>query len=230
MDDRAWVGPATHCPAGWLEYQSVEALLAAPCSPNWIVLDDRAGVLRESDFGRLYGYAPLAKIERIVGPWRAGVGRTDPQWPLATTRRDDSLSTGVSSTDEATWHPLTSGYDDLATEATLPDLAGLIFDVQITDTELRKMWIDWLAHSGGELSCAGQVDVLICDNFHTSHEDALSVVRCVVMLAPDPWNADSPLNSDGTQSKQPQKLVVSVLDSPARVMQRVMAILPRVTL
>jgi hypothetical protein len=226
MDDRVWVGPTSRCPAGWSVCDSIEALLTTPGTPSWIVVDDQAGVLRESGFARLYEHFPLTKIERIVGPWRAGVGRTDPQWPLVTTRREQCIS-GANTCLETAWSPLTSGYDDLAVEDAVPNLTGLAFNIQITDLELREMWADWLTCSGGELRSTGQVDVLIRDTSQAVPVDELSGARCIVTLAPDPWNTATTSSTDNLQRGQAFTLAVSILDSPARVTQRALAILPR---
>ncbi len=230
MDDCVWVGPEFLCPAGWSTCESVPSLLTLPVSPRVIGIDDPAAVLRESDFARLFSCAPLARIERVIGPWRAGVGRTDPQWPLATTLREVPLG-GLDSIDGLTWSPLTSSYDDLATEAPVVDLAGTRFGIQISDVELREMWADWLTLSGGELS-NDRVDVLIRD---TAVRDTLrfgDAIRCLVMLSPAPWNAvpgDRGSRSEIRQeSAPPHEITVSVLDSPSRIMQRVMAAIERV--
>jgi hypothetical protein len=122
---------------------------------------------------------------------------------------------------------LTSGYDDLAVEDAVPNLTGLAFNIQITDLELREMWADWLTCSGGELRSTGQVDVLIRDTSQAVPVDELSGARCIVTLAPDPWNTATTSSTDNLQRGQAFTLAVSILDSPARVTQRALAILPR---
>ena len=89
MDEQAWVGPAEQAPLGWTVFPSLEALLDSPLRAERIVLDDRAAVLREADFLKVYAHSPLAQITRCVGPWRAGIGRTDPAWPLVTAQASD---------------------------------------------------------------------------------------------------------------------------------------------
>lgn len=225
MDDQIWVGQDSHTPAGWQGCGSVEALLRLPGSPRKIVVIDRPAALRQADFDMLFSYAPLAKIERLVGPWRAGLGRTDPQWPLATTRRDDMTSdVDVPSTSD--WCPLTSGYDDLAVEGSFPELHGLTFRVQINDAELREMWVDWLTQSGGSLSETSQVDVLIRDCPDSRSAPTVTTKLCVVTLSHDPWNAAAA----ATDCLFSRELVVSVLDSPARIMQRALSASQRATL
>lgn len=232
MDDRVWVGPASRCPSGWTSVESIEAILANPATPAWVVVDDPSGVLREADFTNLYGHVPFARIERVVGSWRAGVGRTDPQWPLATLRREYDIPEAVPSTARS-WSPLTSGYEDLASGDVIPDLTGLSFGIQIGDPELRAMWADWLKYAGGELSRDRRVDVLIRDDSTGFGDTAVSATRCVIVLTPDPWNFEASLDclaDDETGGEQLLELAVSVLDSPARVTQRLLAALSRVAL
>lgn len=232
MDDRIWVGSTSRCPVGWSSLESLEAVRATAAHPVWVMVDDPAGVLREADFLHLYGIIPFARIERVVGPWRAGVGRTDPQWPLATLHRDDAIS------DAILFHaagclPLTSGYEDLAGGEVIPDLTGLNFGIEIGDPELRAMWADWLTLAGGLLSRAPQVDVLVRDNSAGVCHSQVSDNGCVVVLSADPWNAEpSPADfaDDGVANSQRYSLTASVLDSPARVTQRLLAVLPRVAL
>lgn len=232
MDDRVWVGSASRCPSGWASVESIETILDNPANPAWVVVDDPSGVLREADFTNLYGHVPFARIERVVGPWRAGVGRTDPQWPLATLRREYDIPEASLST-ARNWSPLTSGYEDLASGSVIPDLTGLSFGIQIRDSELRAMWADWLKYAGGELSRDQRVDVLIRDDSTGFSDTTVTATRCVVVLTPDPWNSEaSPacLTGDETEAEQLQELAVSVLDSPAWVTQRLLTALPRVAL
>ena len=86
MDERAWIGPAERAPGGWTVFPSLHAFLGSRWHPRHIVLDDPAALLREADFLKVYAHSPLARLERRVGPWRAGVGRTDPTWPRVTTQ------------------------------------------------------------------------------------------------------------------------------------------------
>ena len=230
MDERVWVGSIAHTPEGWVSCESVEALLASALSPQRIVLDDRAAVLREADFARVYAHSPLARIERVVGPWRAGIGRTDPEWPLATTRDPNSVPES-GSLEIAPWRPLTIQYDELAFLTTLPDLSGLTCSVEIADSELREMWIHWLEHAGAKLG-THEVDVLIQDgSIHPTERSNLGerssptatpacIPDWIVHLRPDPWNAEQRANR---LTVRPIEITASVLDSPALVMQRIAA-------
>lgn len=223
MDDRVWVGPASSCPEGWLSVESVAALLAAPTNLTRVVIDDSAGVLREADFLDLYSHAPLARIERVVGPWRSGVGRTDPQWPLASLRRTDDLP-GATLTDASSWPPLTAGYEELSGCDVIPDLAGLEYGLEISDPELREMWADWLTLAGGRLSRKRPVDVLICEDSVDFRDASMMAARCVVVLSSAPWNSgDFPACRAWHEAANGQLcslLTVSVLDSPARITRR----------
>jgi|GEM_PF-3419209 len=224
MDERVWVGSIAHTPVGWVSCESVEALLASALSPTRIVLDDRAAALREADFARVYAHSPLARIERVVGPWRAGIGRTDPEWPLATTR-DPNSAPESGSLEIAPWRPLTIQYDELAYLTTLPDLSGLSCSVMIADTELREMWIHWLEHAGAKRG-THKVDVLIQDgSIHPAEQlSPTATPAClpewIVHLRPDPWNAEQRAN---LQTVRPIVITASVLDSPALMMQRIAA-------
>ena len=209
MDERAWVGPVDQAPVGWTVFPSLEAFLDSPLHPGQIVLDDRAAVLREADFLRVYAHSPLAQITRCAGPWRAGIGRTDPAWPLVTTCRSEGEFL-----DESAWRPLTSGYDGLAAEEELLDLSGVSVGVWIADPELRGMWVDSLASAGSELVSDAEAEVQIVagvshPDLPRTHERATPLL---VSLRPDPWNA---------VPDSPREIVASVLDSPWSVMQRI---------
>ncbi len=210
MDEQAWVGPAETAPVGWTVFPSLEALLDSPLRAERIVLDDRAAVLREVDFLKVYTHSPLARITRCVGPWRAGIGRTDPAWPLVTTCRS-----GGDSLDAAAWLPLTSGYDGLAAEEEPVDLSGVSVGVRVSDPELREMWVDGLQQFGADLVDEG-ADILIVDE---SFRRTGSVHAFVVQLRSDPWNADT---------TWAESSVASVLDSPVAIMRRVLRVWERV--
>ena len=232
MDDRVWVGPASRCPLGWLSVESMEALFATPINPAHVVVDDPAGVLREADFLQLYGHAPLSRIERVVGPWRSGVGRTDPQWPLGSLRRQDDLPESTFS-EAPTWPPLTAGYEDLSGCDVIPDMTGLSYRLEISDPELRAMWADWLTLAGGQLTRELPVDVLICEDSADLNDAMVSAAECIVVLSPAPWNTGNSLHSlagHGAANEQPFILAASVLDSPARVTQRALDAVQRATL
>ena len=236
MDECVWVGSAGLTPPGWGCFASVEAFLASRVSPTRIVIDDRAGALREADFLRLYERAPLARIERVVGPWRAGVGRTDPAWPLATTQVGDSPQS-PNPQFAAAWSPLTSGYDELLPPPEFVDLSGVSVAVQISDPELRGMWVDSLKLAGAALETAAEADLLVSDHL----EPLLSgpVPHLIVHLRPDPWNAIprgigfQPVifcrNPDRLEAdlmeEPPLVIAASVLDSPVLVLQRIAEVL-----
>jgi len=223
MQERVWVGPAEHIPFGWVGCESVEAFLDSELHPERIVIDDRAAALREGDFVRLFEHSPFARIERVVGPWRAGIGRTDPEWPLVTRTSRDSLFDGP-------WRPLTGGYDELAAVEALADLAGMTFAVQISAPELRAMWIDWLSDAGAELR-TDEANVLIRDGFvrpSDASQESAATTHCIVQLLPDPWNAAETLSAHGLNATDEMasrciEIMASVLDSPAQVMHRILA-------
>lgn len=233
MIERVWVGSAEQTPAGWVLCESLEAFQESPYHPEQIVLDDRAGTFRQTEFLKLFKQSPLARIARVVGPWRAGIGRTDPSWPLVTTRRLDSIHSAQALSESAR-HPLTGGYDELAAVDDGFDLSGISVDVQLSDPELREMWVDSLKQAGAEIGY-GEAEVLITDQLTTLSSDP--VARLIVHLRPDPWNAnrgigfqpvracaevgaDDRLEAYPTE-EFPLTLTASVLDSPALVMQRI---------
>ncbi len=153
MDERVWVGSRGHTPAGWVGIESVEAYLSSAMSVVRIVIDDPAAVLREADFIRLFECSPLAGIERVVGPWRAGVGRSDPTWPLLTTRGGDRWFSEQLDDWSDCPLPLTADYEEIAAALVAQPvcLDGISFSVQIADGELRQMWEEVLQWSGAEL-------------------------------------------------------------------------------
>lgn len=220
MDESVWVGPAERTPPGWIGCESVEAFLASAIHPGRIVIDDRAAMLREADFIRLFEHSPLASIERVVGPWRAGIGRTDPVWPLVTTTSRESLA-------GTPWRPLTGGYDELAAVETLVDLTGITVAVQISDPELRAMWIDWLGAVGAELRIdAEDADVLIQDDCVLPLNSIQRCARWIVHLRPDPWNSaetSQPADVIAAESSESLPVIISVsnLDAPTLVMHRI---------
>ncbi len=247
MNTRVWVGPAENAPTGWTVVGSLEAFLSTSphLNPTQIVFDDRAAALRESDFQRVYAHSPLARITRIVGPWRAGIGRTDPAWPLATTLCDgpSNLSDLAGERD---WLPLTSGYDECAAAHELANLSGLIICVNIRDPELREMWIDTLQLAGAELKTDG-AEVLIQDGsepliWPESPRPTEPSIQVIVSLRDDPWNLQHDQHPEWTlRSEQAAeraqansgsvhqiiRIVASILDPPAAVMQRAVEILKR---
>ena len=231
MDEQAWVGPAEQAPLGWTVFPSLEALLDSPLRAERIVLDDRAAVLREADFLKVYAHSPLAQITRCVGPWRAGIGRTDPAWPLVTTCRSDG-----DTLDAAAWLPLTSGYDGLSAEEEPLDLSGVSVGIRIADPELRGMWIDFLSQFGADRVDEG-ADVLVVDEAFRRTGSAHSFI---VQLRSDPWNADAEWGESNVAFRSAKEspfaerkatlgaaptspvIAASVLDSPTAVMRRVL--------
>lgn len=206
MDEQVWIGPAEQAPGGWSVFASLEAFLASFVHPDRLLLDDRAAVLREADFLKVYSHSPLSGIVRRVGPWRAGVGRTDPTWPLLTTLCQTALPLH-----EADGHPLTAGYEELAARQAPTDLSGVTVSVRVTDPELRGMWLDCLASAGAELVADAEAEVQIVvgvahSDLPPAHERATPLR---VSLHPDPWNV-APDSS--------REIVASVLDSPWSVM------------
>ena len=188
---------------------SFEGLVVSSAESQFVVIDDPAAQLRETDFLKIYADAPLARIVRRVGPWRAGIGRTDPTWPLATTFAANTfLPDNIPA--EALNLPSTSGYEERIPHPVFPDFTGMSVDFRISDPALREMWVDSLKQTGAELGFA-EADVLISD---LPESDLSEEVPMIVSLRPDPWNAAPP--QEGGSS-----IAASVLDSPALVMQRI---------
>ncbi len=216
MDERVWVGQKEHAPNGWTVYSSIGACLALSVGPEQIVIEDRAAILREADFLRVYEHCPLSRIQRCVGPWRAGIGRTDPTWPTVTTYGTEWASP---SDFAAPYLPLTSGYDELAHHklahhAGFVDLAGVTVAVSLSDPQLREMWIDALTSEGAKLAPSEEAEVLMmdCPSDLRLRLTAGPPRRLIVSLFPDPWNA---------ASTTPPEIVASVLDSPWSVMSHI---------
>ena len=235
MTECVWVGAVEHTPPGWAGVESVEQLLASSIQAKRIVIDDRAATLREADFLRIFQHSPLAKIERAVGPWRAGIGRTDSAWPIASTAPIDT-PVKVDSTFTVDWVPVTSGYDELAAIASLAhvsdsQLMGISFEVRIVDPELRMMWIDSLRHAGAKPQ-AINADLFIEVDSESSpiSQGPLKTgtpPRLRVSLRPDPWNASHSEEMLAIGSSHPTEITASILDSPQLVIQRIAKTLKR---
>lgn len=186
--------------------------MSSGCFSDCIVVNDPAAILRESDWLKLYAAAPLSRIVRCVGPWRAGLERTDSQWPLSTTVVAgclDELMAHLSPTKL----PFTASYDEragtLADIDTLP-LRGTIARVVIRQSDLAAMWEDTLRECDvcilreGESTHPDRVNLVVTDR------DLSSDVVWTIRLVPDPWNV----------SATPKQIVASVLDSPWLVLKR----------
>ena len=236
-DEHVGIAPDEYALVDETWFESAKKSLASSSLPVRLVIVDRAAALREADFLRVYSHAPLARIVRLVGPWRAGIGRTDPTWPLGTTWSEDRVS-DVDSLAEVPWCPPTSGYDELVSWPAGADLTGLSVTVRISDQELREMWADSLEEAGAELGFDG-TDILVSDNLESS--PAHPAARLIVHLRPDPWNAiprgigfqpvriseeDDRLEAFPTD-ELPLTITASVLDSPALVLQQIAAALMR---
>jgi hypothetical protein len=188
MDERAWIGPAERAPAGWTAFLSLEAYLESPWRASGMVLDDRAAVLREADFLRVYAHSPLAHIERRVGPWRAGVGRTDPVWPRVTMAASDPCPLDQTGDWSKRPLPMTADYDEIAAALVAQPvrLDGISICVRITDGDLQQMWEDILCKAGAVLvalpDCAS---VRLEDDFHQSEHAAAEAI--CVRLTNTPW-------------------------------------------
>ncbi len=100
---------------------------------------------------RLYTAAPLARIVRRVGPWRAGCERTDPQWPGVVTIACESVEELLQQL-ELDPLPHTAGYDERAACVSKVDLEGLSAVVQIGDAAMKAMWEETLLASGATLT------------------------------------------------------------------------------
>ena len=185
MDERAWVGSTDRTPAGWVGFESVEAYLASAMFARQILVDDPAAAFREADFLKLFEHSPLAKIERVVGPWRAGVGRTDPTWPLVTTR-------GGIQDQHSDWSdrplPMTADYEEIAAAQIAQPvcLDGISIWVQIADGELRQMWEELLPTVGAELvALPDSASVWLLDDSARSELPAMKPF--CVQLTTAPW-------------------------------------------
>ena len=214
MDERTWIGPAERAPVGWTVSPSLDVFLGSRLPPRRIVLDDPAAVLREADFLKVYSHSPLAQIVRRIGPWRAGVGRTDPVWPRATTQASDPCPLDQPSD----WSevppplPMTADYDELAATLVAQPvcLKGVICWVQIADRELRKMWEETLRLAGAEvLAMPNSAQVWVLDEWYGSDHEATEVL--CVRLTTAPWLV----------APSASEVAFSTSDSPWSVMQHI---------
>ena len=188
MDERAWIGPAEGAPGGWTVFPSREEFLGSRWHPRHLVLDDPAAVLREADFLEIYAHAPLARLERRVGPWRAGVGRTDPTWPRVTTLASDPCPLDESGDWSEPPLPMTADYPEIAAALVSQSvrLAGIRVCIQIADGELRQMWENLLHEAGAELVARPDAEsVWLVDDFHRREHKAAELL--CVRLTTAPW-------------------------------------------
>ena len=188
MDARVWVGSIERAPKDWVGFESVEAFLHSTISAARIVIDDPAAALREADFLRLFEHSPLAMIERVVGPWRAGIGRTDPVWPLVTTRAGDHWSSEQLDDWSNCPLPLTADYEEIATALVAQPvcLNGISVSVQIADGELQQMWEEILQSAGAELVDLPDSALVWLLDDSPRRELPASVLFCVY-LTTAPW-------------------------------------------
>lgn len=210
MDERVWVGSRERTPAGAVGFDSIEAFLSSTMIAHQILIEDPAATRREADFLKLFSHSPLAQIEREVGPWRAGLARTDPAWPLVTT----SLSAHDWSSplpDEWAGNslPLTADYEDIAAAAvSLPVcLEGIRFSVQIADGELRQLWEDLLPRAGAELvALPDSAEVWLWDG--SPRRELPAAETFCVLLTTAPWQTPA----------SAQQVAFSISASPWSVM------------
>lgn len=212
MEERAWIGPAEYTPPGWTGFTSLEGFLGSRWCPDRIILDDPAAVLREADFLKVYAHSPLARLERRVGPWRAGVGRTDPTWPRVTTQASDPCPREQPGDWSEPPLPLamTADYDEIAAALVSQpvSLEGFRVCVQIADGELRQMWEDILHKAGAELVALPDASsVRLVDDFH-GRECGAAEAFCV-RLTTAPWLVPASAS----------EVAFSTSDSPWSVMQ-----------
>ncbi len=212
MDERVWVGSLERMPAGGVGIQSVESYLTSAMTAQRIVIDDLAAALREADFLRLFTHSPLARIERLVGPWRAGLGRTDPAWPRVTTRCGDQWSAELLDDYPVCPLPLTADYEEIAAALVAQPvcLDGVSVSVQIADGELRQMWEDLLSTVGAELvALPDSASVWLLDE-SSRWELPTSEPHCV-HLTTAPW----------LEPTSARSIAFSTSDSPWSVMQSI---------
>ena len=232
MRNQVWIGEPL-CPLAldWDCYSTIDSFVAAGQSADQIIVNDPAALLRQADWLTLYAAAPLARIVRRVGPWRAGSERTDPQWPGVVTIACDSVEELLLKLKQELL-PHTAGYDERAARGSEVDLAGLSAVVQIGDAALKAMWEETLLSCGATLSPSLGTG--------SGKEERLCVTDVVadgyewiIRLAPDPWNVSNepsscerstltPGPSPGGRGEEASSIhiVASVLDAPADVLSR----------
>lgn len=198
------------------------------------MVNDPAALLREADWLALFAAAPLARIIRRVGPWRAGCERTDPQWPGVVTVVCNSVEELLQQI-ELDPLPHTAGYDERAACVSEVDLEGLSAVVQIGDAAMKAMWEETLLASGATLTPSpspegrGEQSTLCVTDGETEQGCEWNI-----RLAPDPLNVinehsacarstltPSPsLGGRGEEELMRNLIVASVLDSPTTVLAR----------
>ncbi len=232
MDRRVWIGETLGpLSAGWCAFPSIDVFAACGLSADQIILNDPSALLREADWLALYTAAPLARIVRRVGPWRAGSERTDPQWPGVVTIACESVEELLHQL-ELEQLPHTAGYDERAARVAEVRLDDVTAVARIQDPELRAMWEETLRASGATLppspSTGGSGKLCVTDG------EATYGCEWVIRLAPDPWNVGNGHSScesrtltpspspggRGEEEIQKKVIVASVLDAPTLVLAR----------
>lgn len=194
MNECVWIGPAKHAPAGWIVVPTLEAFLSSSYHPSQIAIVDQGATLREADFLAIYQHSPLSKLTRSVGPWRAGIGRTDPNWPRLTTWVEaPPLFESLDSGSELPL-PLTADYDQISrsenSNSNSNSLRGISVCIRITDQEFRQMWEETLRAVGAEVVDAVEsVMVLLTDEAGVSSLPILDRRHggLILRLTTAPW-------------------------------------------
>ena len=228
MDRRVWIGETLGpLPAGWCAFPSIDVFAACGLSADQIIVNDPAALLREADWLALYTAAPLTRIVRRVGPWRAGCERTDPQWPGVVTIACESVEELLPQLELAPL-PHTAGYDERAARASEVQLDDVTAVVLIQDPELRTMWEDTLRASGAVLAPSPEERGMLC----VTDGEASRGCDWIIRLAPDPWSVGDGLSScearpltpgpspGGREEEEKKVIMASVLDSPTAVLSR----------
>ncbi len=165
----AWIGPSEGLSAshfGWQRFTNVEQFLSHFRPWAVVVINDPPGLLRHADFQSVWEHAPFARLIRVVGPYRAGLGRTDPQWPSATLWT--SGSERLARVDPASlcdrWVPPTAEYIEIEFPSrTALSLVGTKVALAFSDAELSESWSDWVLALGGTIVAAPHADLQIVD-------------------------------------------------------------------
>lgn len=239
MDRSVWIGETlSPLPAGWCAFPSIDEFAASGQSADRIIVNDPAALFREADWLALYTAAPLARIVRRVGPWRAGCERTDPQWPGVVTIACESVEE-LRQQIELDPLPHTAGYDERAARVTDVRLDCVTAVIRIQDPELRAMWEETLRDRGATLTPSSspggrgeQSTVCVTDG------EAARECEWTIRLAPDPWNLRDGHSSCESRTLTPgpspegrgeeemmrNVIVASVLDSPTTVLARLVTL------
>jgi hypothetical protein len=230
VDRSVWIGETlSPLPAGWCAFPSIDEFAASGQSADRIIVNDPAALFREADWLALFAAAPLARIVRRVGPWRAGCERTDPQWPGVVTIACDSVEDLLQQLELAPL-PHTAGYDERAARVVDVQLDDVTAVVRIQDPELRAMWEETLRASGAVLATSPEERGML----RVTDGEASHGCVWIIRLAPDPWNVGNGHSScmartltpgpspggRGEEEGQLNVIVASVLDSPTTVLAR----------